>query len=61
MQFHPESTVEIVAGWARKDAERLRALGIEDSDALIAASAERKAAARQAAFRLFDALQRRNS
>jgi GMP synthase-like glutamine amidotransferase len=55
VQFHPESTVEIVAGWARKDAERLRALGIEDGSGLIAAPAERKAAARDAAFRLFDA------
>ena len=55
MQFHPESTVDIVAGWARKDAERLSALGIEDGRALIEAPAERKEAARQAAFRLFDA------
>jgi GMP synthase-like glutamine amidotransferase len=45
VQFHPESTVEIVAHWARNDAER----------ALIAAPAERKRAAKQAAFRLFDA------
>jgi GMP synthase-like glutamine amidotransferase len=55
VQFHPESTVDIVAGWARKDAERLNALGIEDSHALIAAPSERREAARQAAFRLFDA------
>ena len=55
VQFHPESTVEIVAGWARKDAERLRALGIEDGTELIAAPQERKTAARDAAFRLFDA------
>jgi GMP synthase-like glutamine amidotransferase len=54
-QFHPESTVEIVAGWAAKDAERLTALGITDSGALIAAPAEQIQAARDAAFRLFDA------
>jgi GMP synthase-like glutamine amidotransferase len=55
VQFHPESTVDIVAGWARKDAERLHALGIADGTELIVATAERKAAARDAAFRLFDA------
>ena len=59
VQFHPESTVDIVAGWARKDAERLNALGIEDAHALIAAPAERKETARHAAFRLFDAFRRR--
>ena len=45
VQFHPESTVEIVEGWARHD-------GIE---APLDASPERREAARQAAFRLFDA------
>jgi GMP synthase-like glutamine amidotransferase len=55
LQFHPESTVDIVAGWARKDAERILALGIDDGLALIQASDERKQAAREAAFRLFDA------
>jgi GMP synthase-like glutamine amidotransferase len=54
-QFHPESTVEIVAGWAAKDAERLAALGIADGAALLAAPAARQEAARAAAFRLFDA------
>jgi GMP synthase-like glutamine amidotransferase len=54
-QFHPESTVEIVAGWAGKDAERLAALGIEDPAALLAAPEGSAEAARAAAFRLFDA------
>ena len=53
-QFHPESTVDIVAGWAAKDAERLTALGIEDGAALLDAPAARHAAARAAAFELFD-------
>ena len=55
LQFHPESTVDVVAGWARKDAERIKALGIDDGLALIETSDERKQAAREAAFRLFDA------
>jgi len=55
LQFHPESTVDIVAGWARKDADRIMALGIDDGLALIAAPDDRKQAARDAAFRLFDA------
>jgi GMP synthase-like glutamine amidotransferase len=54
-QFHPESTVDIVAGWARKDAERLAALGIDDVTALLAAPPAQHEAARGAAFRLFDA------
>jgi GMP synthase-like glutamine amidotransferase len=54
-QFHPESTVDIVAGWAAKDAERLGALGIIDSAALLAAPPAQLEAARGAAFRLFDA------
>jgi GMP synthase-like glutamine amidotransferase len=53
-QFHPESTVDIVAGWAAKDAERLTALGIEDGAALLDAPAARHEAARTAAFALFD-------
>jgi GMP synthase-like glutamine amidotransferase len=55
VQFHPESTVDIVAGWAAKDAGRLAALGIDDGLALIAAPPEQREAAREAAFRLFDA------
>jgi GMP synthase-like glutamine amidotransferase len=55
VQFHPESTVDIVAGWARKDAERLTALGIDDPAPLLAAPARQRQAARDAAFRFFDA------
>jgi GMP synthase-like glutamine amidotransferase len=54
VQFHPESTVEIVAGWAALDGERLSALGIEDAAALLDAPAARHDAARAAAFELFD-------
>ena len=54
MQFHPETTVEIVGRWAEADAERLAALGRADASALIAASPERREAARVAAFALFD-------
>jgi GMP synthase-like glutamine amidotransferase len=54
-QFHPESTVDIVAGWASNDAERLAGLGITDSGALLAAPPAQLEAAREAAFRLFDA------
>src|SRR5215210_358678 len=55
VQFHPESTVDIVSHWASMNAKRLAELGIEDGTALLAASPERKAAAKAAAFRLFDA------
>jgi GMP synthase-like glutamine amidotransferase len=55
VQFHPESTPEIVANWARSDAERIAGLGIADGQALLEASSERREAARAAAFRLFDA------
>jgi GMP synthase-like glutamine amidotransferase len=54
VQFHPETTVEIVARWAETDAERLRALGHADGSALIAATPEEREAARAAAFALFD-------
>jgi GMP synthase-like glutamine amidotransferase len=56
VQFHPEATVEIVEGWARADADRLVALGIDDGAASrLSASRERREAAEAAAFRLFDA------
>ena len=54
VQFHPEATVGIVAEWARADAAQLARLGIEDAVALLAASAEHRAAAAAAAFQLFD-------
>jgi len=54
VQFHPEATVDIISHWARMDAQRLADLDIEVGTALLAASPERKAAAKAAAFRLFD-------
>ena len=53
LQFHPEATIDIVTGWARADADRLAALGI-DGATLLTASHERRAAAEANAFRLFD-------
>jgi hypothetical protein len=55
MQFHPESTIEIVRGWARADRDRLAALGIGDGEALVDEGRRHAAAAAQAAFDLFDA------
>ena len=56
LQFHPESTTDIVDGWARKDArEACETIGVTNGPALIEAPDERKEAAKQAAFRLFDA------
>jgi GMP synthase-like glutamine amidotransferase len=54
VQFHPESTVEIVAEWAELDAERLPGLGIPDGLAHIAATPSERSAARVAAFAFFD-------
>jgi GMP synthase-like glutamine amidotransferase len=45
VQFHPEATVEIVGEWARADGRE---------DVPLAAPPEQRAAARDAAFRLFD-------
>jgi GMP synthase-like glutamine amidotransferase len=61
VQFHPESTVEIVSRWAASDRARIAALGHRDGDALIAATPEERAAARTAAFTLFDAFLERAS
>ena len=58
VQFHPESTHEIVAGWARKDGERLGTVGVTDGLALPAAAPTR-AGRGDAAFRLFDAFMER--
>jgi GMP synthase-like glutamine amidotransferase len=55
VQFHPESTVEIVARWANMDTESLTELGIEDGMALLDGAPGTEEAARESAFRLFDA------
>jgi len=55
VQFHPESTVEIVAHWAGMDTESLGKLGIEDGRALLTVEPEIEEAARESAFQLFDA------
>ncbi len=55
VQFHPESTVEIVSGWAELDTERLAEMGIGDWGPLLDAPYERQQAARSDAFELFDA------
>jgi GMP synthase-like glutamine amidotransferase len=55
IQFHPESTIEIVKEWARSDAANLAELGIGDGEALAEAGRAHQAAARQNAFHLFDA------
>ena len=55
VQFHPESTIEIVQGWARIDGERLNALGVADGEALAGDGAHLAGAARTGAFALFDA------
>jgi GMP synthase-like glutamine amidotransferase len=54
VQFHPESTVEIVAQWASMDEENLAGLDIEDGRALLDVAPETERAARDSAFRLFD-------
>ena len=59
VQFHPESTIEIVRSWARSDQDRVRALGIDDGEALLERGRRHATAARSAAFDLFDAFWRR--
>jgi GMP synthase-like glutamine amidotransferase len=54
VQFHPESTVEIVAEWVELDAARLPGLGIADGMTLIASTPERREAAARDAFAFFD-------
>ncbi len=55
VQFHPESTIEIVQGWARLDQDRLARHGIADGEALVETGRPHAEAAREAAFTLFDA------
>jgi GMP synthase-like glutamine amidotransferase len=59
VQFHPESTIEIVRSWALSDQDRVRALGIDDGEALLERGRPHAAAAVGAAFDLFDAFWRR--
>lgn len=59
LQFHPESTIEIVKEWARLDAKRLTEMGIKDGEALVESGRSQAERARQDAFRLFDAFWRR--
>ena len=59
VQFHPESTIEIVRLWARSDQVRVRALGIDDGEALLERGRRHATAAVDAAFDLFDAFWRR--
>jgi GMP synthase-like glutamine amidotransferase len=55
VQFHPESTIEIVCGWAAKQRDRLRELGIDDGVAMVERGRSHARAAADAAFALFDA------
>jgi GMP synthase-like glutamine amidotransferase len=59
VQFHPESTIEIVRGWARADEQRLGAIGIEDGEARLELGRRHADAAARAAFDLFDAFWQR--
>jgi GMP synthase-like glutamine amidotransferase len=55
VQFHPESTIEQVSVWARKDAERTARYGVRDGVALLEAGRAHQTAAVHAAYMLFDA------
>jgi GMP synthase-like glutamine amidotransferase len=57
VQFHPESTLTEVSGWARKDAARLQQLGIDGLQRL-ADGRHHADAAKRAAFTLFDSFGR---
>lgn len=61
VQFHPESTIDIVAEWARLDADRTARLGIEDGLGLLQRGRHHAGAARTAAFQLFDAFWERRT
>ena len=54
VQFHPESTIEIVARWAESDADRLAAQGVADGRALLDRGRDHAAAAARNAHTLFD-------
>lgn len=59
VQFHPESTIEIVRDWAVTDQERLDRLGLGDGERLLDAGNGHAAGAVRAAFQLFDAFWQR--
>lgn len=59
IQFHPESTLELALEWARVDRARRDDDAIPDRGDLVAVGREHAAAAREAAFRLFDAFRER--
>jgi GMP synthase-like glutamine amidotransferase len=59
VQFHPESTIEIVSSWARKDHERLAALGLADAGERLEQGRRFAEAAVESAFILFDSFYRR--
>jgi GMP synthase-like glutamine amidotransferase len=61
VQFHPESTIEIVAQWARVDDARLAGLPFEERERLLEQGRDHADAAAAAAFDLFDAFWRRAS
>lgn len=58
VQFHPESTLEIVREWARVERQDLTARGI-DPEQRIESGAGHAEAAAESAFRLFDAFWKR--
>jgi GMP synthase-like glutamine amidotransferase len=55
VQFHPESTIDIVAGWAEFDRDRIAEFGVENGRALLEAGRAHAAAAADNARKLFDA------
>lgn len=59
VQFHPESTIEIVSSWARKDHERLAALGLAHAGERLEQGRRFAEPAVAAAFTLFDSFFRR--
>jgi GMP synthase-like glutamine amidotransferase len=54
VQFHPESTIDIVARWAESDAERLAAVGVADGRGLLEEGRAHAEAAARNARTLFD-------
>jgi GMP synthase-like glutamine amidotransferase len=59
VQFHPESTIDIVMQWARADDARLADLSVADREQLLEDGRDHADAAATAAFHLFDAFWRR--